>query len=405
MTTWVSQSSPGRPPHHAAVDFLRQYPLQIHLGRHRGAVRVRALGRRALPGPHEAAHGAPQSRSCLVHRPAHGRLDVSPASAPGAAGVLEHAERTRWRLRHRVPGHTVRFKELQRSIRLRARAIALLLDAQRHARPSMKAADERLRARHSQTNSCCWFSWRRLGRDCLEHFDELDRRFNSTETLTELHSHRLHAAGRRLHHRAPDAETPRIDVQTMIEFVDCAHATPGTASGEASRERPQHCTRPSMKDRDIAERALVALPRTTRSSAGEFTAYYQPKVEIATNRLVGFEALVRWESPERGLVPPERVHSRCSSSTGLVDRARTCRYFASLCARIRRSSWTRRTTRSCPSPATSRACTCETTRFPETVKSHRRRVRACPSSCMELELTENIVMEDLERAERHCAAV
>lgn len=36
----------------------------------------------------------------------------------------------------------------------------------------------------------------------------------------------------------------------------------------------------------------------------EFVNYYQPKVELATGRILGVEALVRWMDPRRGLVPP-----------------------------------------------------------------------------------------------------
>ena len=36
----------------------------------------------------------------------------------------------------------------------------------------------------------------------------------------------------------------------------------------------------------------------------QFVLHYQPEVELATRRIVGVEALVRWQHPKRGLVPP-----------------------------------------------------------------------------------------------------
>ncbi|MBO1923949.1 EAL domain-containing protein [Thiomicrorhabdus sp. 6S3-12] len=38
----------------------------------------------------------------------------------------------------------------------------------------------------------------------------------------------------------------------------------------------------------------------------EFVIYYQPQVDMVENRLTGVEALVRWNHPEMGLVPPAR---------------------------------------------------------------------------------------------------
>ncbi|RYF44167.1 MAG: sensor domain-containing phosphodiesterase [Comamonadaceae bacterium] len=52
---------------------------------------------------------------------------------------------------------------------------------------------------------------------------------------------------------------------------------------------------------------------------GEFVNYYQPKIELATGRLRGVEALVRWIHPERGLVPPMEFVPALEA-TGLIRK-------------------------------------------------------------------------------------
>jgi len=36
----------------------------------------------------------------------------------------------------------------------------------------------------------------------------------------------------------------------------------------------------------------------------QFVLYYQPEIELASRRIVGLEALIRWQHPVRGLIPP-----------------------------------------------------------------------------------------------------
>ena len=50
---------------------------------------------------------------------------------------------------------------------------------------------------------------------------------------------------------------------------------------------------------------------------GEFFAHYQPIVSLDTQQLIGFEALVRWQHPTRGIVFPGEFIA-CIEETGLV---------------------------------------------------------------------------------------
>jgi diguanylate cyclase len=49
----------------------------------------------------------------------------------------------------------------------------------------------------------------------------------------------------------------------------------------------------------------------------EFVLFYQPKVDVASRRITGAEALVRWKHPELGIVPPVKfIH--LAEETGLI---------------------------------------------------------------------------------------
>jgi diguanylate cyclase (GGDEF)-like protein/PAS domain S-box-containing protein len=55
----------------------------------------------------------------------------------------------------------------------------------------------------------------------------------------------------------------------------------------------------------------LALPRN------ELFLMYQPQMDMATGKIVGLEALLRWKHPELGLVPPDRF-IRIAENSGLI---------------------------------------------------------------------------------------
>ena len=57
-------------------------------------------------------------------------------------------------------------------------------------------------------------------------------------------------------------------------------------------------------DQQVHERVRIADELRVALQEGELELYYQPQVELATGRIVGLEALVRWNHKTRGLLAP-----------------------------------------------------------------------------------------------------
>ena len=56
--------------------------------------------------------------------------------------------------------------------------------------------------------------------------------------------------------------------------------------------------------RGCRERRKLELELRSALVNDEFELFYQPQVNVASGRLCGFEALMRWNHPTRGLVAP-----------------------------------------------------------------------------------------------------
>src|SRR4029077_16862785 len=55
---------------------------------------------------------------------------------------------------------------------------------------------------------------------------------------------------------------------------------------------------------DVVSRVELERQIRVACDLGQFTVYYQPIVSLETERLVGLEALLRWQHPTRGLLSP-----------------------------------------------------------------------------------------------------
>ena len=87
------------------------------------------------------------------------------------------------------------------------------------------------------------------------------------------------------------------DVHTLVQRAD-------VAMYDAKRSRTSIETYTSERDPYSAERLQLLGELRAAIGAGELVLHYQPKVDVASQRVVGVEALVRWQHPVHGLLGP-----------------------------------------------------------------------------------------------------
>jgi diguanylate cyclase (GGDEF)-like protein/PAS domain S-box-containing protein len=87
-------------------------------------------------------------------------------------------------------------------------------------------------------------------------------------------------------------------VETLLKNADCAMYQ----AKEGGRDNYQFFM-PEMNARAFERQALEHGLRGALSRH-EFVLNYQPKINLETGGIIGVEALIRWNHPERGLIPP-----------------------------------------------------------------------------------------------------
>ncbi len=101
------------------------------------------------------------------------------------------------------------------------------------------------------------------------------------------------------------------DVKTLLRLADIAMYRAKVAGPDAF----------TFYSEDMNQRAAqrLSMENGIRKAIAnnELRLYYQPKVDIKSRRVVGAEALVRWQHPERGMVPPGEFIP-IAEETGLI---------------------------------------------------------------------------------------
>ncbi|HEU0290461.1 MAG TPA: EAL domain-containing protein, partial [Burkholderiales bacterium] len=175
------------------------------------------------------------------------------------------------------------------------------------------------------------------------------------------------------------------DVETLMRNADTAmyHAK------QMGRNNYQFFTQ-AMNDA-AQERLLLENDLRHALERGEFTLHYQPQLDLNTGRIVGFEALVRWRHPHRGMVAPSQF-ILAAEETGLIGPLGEW-VLRQACSQAR--AW-----HEAGHPQLQVAVNCSAQQFQregfdETVR-HILRDAGVPAGRLDLEITESIIIQRSE---------
>ena len=102
------------------------------------------------------------------------------------------------------------------------------------------------------------------------------------------------------------------DADTLIELARVALLTSKDLGGNQSHIYASHM--PSLNKADLELEAEVAQALMK----DQFKIYYQPIFSISRNKVVGFEALIRWMHPTRGILLPSDFLTFCEETNLII---------------------------------------------------------------------------------------
>jgi diguanylate cyclase (GGDEF)-like protein len=141
----------------------------------------------------------------------------------------------------------------------------------------------------------------------------------------------------------------------------------------------------------VAEKLSLESKLRGALDKDQFVLHYQSKIDLATNEVSGLEALMRWNDPEKGLVPPTDFIPLLEETGLILDVGRWA---------IRKAleDWKTRQARGLPTPRIAVNVSAMQLRRADFVSDVEKMLaEVCGArDALELEITESVIMEDIE---------
>nr|WP_198983795.1 bifunctional diguanylate cyclase/phosphodiesterase [Herbaspirillum sp. ASV7] len=176
------------------------------------------------------------------------------------------------------------------------------------------------------------------------------------------------------------------DVETLLKHADSAMYR----AKEQGRNNFQFFA-PWM-DTQVSNRLEMLINLRRALDQQEFKLYYQPKLSLKDGSVVGAEALIRWQTPEQGVVPPDRFIPFAEEAGLIVPIGEWV---------LRTACHQNKAWQQAGLPPMPVAVNLSPRQLNQSLPAFVADVLAqsgLAASCLELEITENVVMKDAEKS-------
>ena len=180
----------------------------------------------------------------------------------------------------------------------------------------LKVTAERLKAKIRKGDTLA-----RLGGDefviILDSYKKIDELSRLAEEILKVLAQPIHVSGQVLYTSCSIGISlypkDNIHPDNLLKFADAAMYK----AKDEGRNNFQFYR--SEMTESAFERVIMKADLRQAFENNEFRIYYQPQIDLENESIIGLEALVRWEHPNMGLIPPEKFLELAEENGILVE--------------------------------------------------------------------------------------
>ena len=180
----------------------------------------------------------------------------------------------------------------------------------------LKVTAERLKAKIRKGDTLA-----RLGGDefviILDSYKKIDELSRLAEEILKVLAQPIHVSGQVLYTSCSIGISlypkDNIHPDNLLKFADAAMYK----AKDEGRNNFQFYR--SEMTESAFERVIMKADLRQAFENNEFRIYYQPQIDLEDESIIGLEALVRWEHPNMGLIPPEKFLELAEENGILVE--------------------------------------------------------------------------------------